>query len=87
MGDEKAKLGLTFLYQAPGSLKDSQDKEPSREDEKLELLNSKKTLRPEFANQRCLKCKRIGHVNTDKVCPLYGKSRLDIDDGEIRKLI
>ena len=24
-----------------------------------------------------MKCKRFGHVNTDKSCTLYGKSRLD----------
>ena len=26
MGDEKARLGLAFMYNAPGSLKDQQDK-------------------------------------------------------------
>ena len=26
-----------------------------------------------------MKCKRFGHANTDKTCPLYGKSRLDAD--------
>lgn len=80
MGDEKAKLGLAFMYQAPGSLKDNQDKERVEETQHVEISNSKKAFRPETANLRCLKCKRLGHLNTDKVCPLYGKSRLDVDD-------
>ncbi|CAF0813946.1 unnamed protein product [Brachionus calyciflorus] len=86
MGDEKTKLGVAFMYQAPGSLKDNQDKAPVNEDEKLELLTSKRTTRTDLANQRCLKCKRLGHVITDKVCPLYGKSRLDVEDGETPEL-
>lgn len=80
MGDEKAKLGLAFMYQAPGSLKDNQGKEREDETQHFEVSNAKKTVRPESANLRCLKCKRLGHLNTDKVCPLYGKSRLDVDD-------
>lgn len=82
MGDEKAKLGLAFMYQAPGSLKDNQDKDRGEPDH-VEICNTKRAFRPDSASLRCLKCKRLGHLNTDKVCPLYGKSRLDVDDDEI----
>jgi len=83
IGDEKARLGLSFMYNAPALLKD----------QKEDNNNNKKSLMPTtsdgsdapppvFKDRRktqCMKCRRFGHANTDKVCPLYGRSRLDVD--------
>ena len=38
------------------------------------MSKSIQQLKKEPKNIRCLKCKRFGHSNTDKSCPLYGKS-------------
>jgi CBF1 interacting corepressor len=89
MGDEKARLGLAFMYNAPGSLKDQQEKNDSKkstnnneaESEKYEWGKNKP--RDTIRNIQCLKCKRWGHANTDKSCPLYGKSRLDADTADL----
>lgn len=91
MGDEKARLGLAFMYNAPGMLKDQQDK--NKQEEKIDWQknapresSAKNNDSTEVKKVRCLKCKRWGHVNTDRSCPLYGKSRLDTDDSTIPQL-
>lgn len=92
MGDEKARLGLSFMYCAPaGALKDKDDtsaKAKAEEEKEFQQYAARNDAqaKPEVRNMRCLKCKRIGHANTDKVCPLYGKSRLD-DDSSSGKLL
>ncbi|CAF0842676.1 unnamed protein product [Didymodactylos carnosus] len=108
MGDEKARLGLSFMYNPPaGIAKDqaqqeqhqSQDNDGSsgvdNDEPKFEWQRKYNAPRESWAkndekirdqpfgievrNVRCIKCKKWGHINTDKICPLYGKSRLDTD--------
>ncbi|CAF1247850.1 unnamed protein product [Rotaria sordida] len=109
MGDEKARLGLSFMYNPPvGMAKQEeqqlQDQELRRADGTLIIKkdepkfewqriynapreawakNDEKIRDQPFGievrNVRCIKCKKWGHVNTDKICPLYGKSRFDND--------
>lgn len=81
MGDEKARLGLAFMYNAPGSLKDQekQKQHQQEQDDSSSLGLSAAQSSNKTKNIQCLKCKRWGHANTDRSCPLYGKSRLDED--------
>jgi len=109
MGDEKARLGLSFMYNPPAGMarqeeQQHQEQELRRADGTLIIKkdepkfewqrkynapreawaknNEKIRDQPfgiEVRNVRCIKCKNWGHVNTDKICPLYGKSRLDND--------
>ena len=83
MGDEKARLGLSFIYNAPTSLKDQQKQQQQHGDHgagKSEpLVEPEAPSAASRVNARCIKCKRMGHLNTDKTCPLYGKSRLDVE--------
>jgi CBF1 interacting corepressor len=81
MGDEKARLGLSFMYNAPTSLKDQKpDSNNENKSNEADVAGPSGSSNTQNKNIRCLKCKRIGHANTDKSCPLYGKSRLDVED-------
>lgn len=109
MGDQKARLGLSFMYNPPVGM--TKQDEPQQQEQELRrpdgtlIINKdepkfewqRKFNAPreswaknddkirdqpfgiEVRNVRCIKCKKWGHVNTDKICPLYGKSRLDND--------
>ncbi len=83
MGDEKARLGLSFMYNAPTSLKDQKPQDSNDKNNQSELqpnTSGSSNSNAQAKNIRCLKCKRWGHANTDKTCPLYGKSRLDVEE-------
>ncbi|KAM7535965.1 hypothetical protein Aperf_G00000099146 [Anoplocephala perfoliata] len=90
LGDEKARLGLAWMYDQPAVMEPEQKESTNKNEVKFEWQrkfnapreaycknSTNVTDQPfgiEVRNVRCMRCKQWGHLNTDRICPLYGKS-------------
>lgn len=91
--DERIKSGLDFLYDAPpGFDKDKKVADEEEGEVKFEWQRGApreayaKSLGIEARDQpfgiavrnvKCIKCGKWGHINTDRECPLFNKSKND----------
>jgi CBF1 interacting corepressor len=72
--EEQPKLELKFDWQK----QIPEGKQAPRESYAKDLDIKDKPFGIEVRNVHCIKCGKWGHINTDKICPLFGKSKEDL---------